>query len=81
VIYNLVDQQRQVRRRLGVPYSAVKAIFKVKTWDSRGSEPGHAFSQVARILSERDIANRVERAGRTAPRRRRQPLLDRTRRK
>lgn len=80
VIYNLVDPQRQVRRRLGVPYSAVKAIFKVKTWDSRDSEPGHTFSQVARILSERDIANRVERAGRTAPRPRRQPLLDRTKR-
>lgn len=81
VIYNLVDPERRVRRRLGVPYTAVKAIFKVKTWDSRGAEPGHTFSQVARILSERDIANRLERTGPTAPRPRRQPLLDRTRRK
>jgi hypothetical protein len=78
VIYNLVDPQRMVRRRLGVPYTAVKAIFKVKTWDSRGAEPGHTFSQVARILSDRDVANRVERAGRTVPRRRGRPLLDRT---
>ncbi len=78
VIYSLIDPERQVRRRLGVPYTAVKAIFKVKTWDSRGEDPGHTFSQVVRILSERDLHSREESAGRTRARRRRQPLLDRT---
>lgn len=78
VIYNLVDPARNVRRRLGVPYTAVKAIFKVKSWDSRGAEPGHTFSQVARILSERDVVERTERAGKTSARLRKQPLLDRT---
>ena len=78
VIYTLVDPDRLVRRRLGVPYSSVKAIFKVKTWDSRGQQPGHTFSQVARILSERDVVTRTERAGKTRARRRSQPLLDRT---
>jgi hypothetical protein len=81
VIYKLVDPERRVRRRLGVPYTAVKAIFKVRSWDSRGELPGHTFSQVARILSERDVNSRAERAGKTPPtkpRKRRQPLLDRT---
>ena len=78
VIYNLVDPDRQVRRRLGVPYTSVKAIFKVKAWDSRGEEPGHTFSQVARILSERDVHAREDRAGKGKSRKRRQPLLDRT---
>ena len=78
VIYNLVDPERRVRRRLGVPYTAVKAIFKVKAWDSRVELPGHTFSQVARILSERDIQARSERHGRANPPRRKQPLLDRT---
>ena len=74
VIYNLVDPERRVRRRLGVPYTAVKAIFKVKAWDSRGDQPGHTFSQIARILSDRDIQSR----GRSSAPKRRQPLLDRT---
>ncbi|HEY8740022.1 MAG TPA: hypothetical protein VIN56_05485 [Candidatus Dormibacteraeota bacterium] len=78
VIYNLVDPERRVRRRLGVPYTAVKAIFKVKTWDSRGQEPEQTFSQVVRILSGRDLVARTERAGKTAARLRKQPLLDRT---
>jgi len=78
VIYNLVDPERRVRRRLGVPYTAVKAIFKVKSWDSRGEQPGHTFSQIARILSERDIQSRSERRGRPNVPKRRQPLLERT---
>jgi hypothetical protein len=78
VIYNLVDPERRVRRRLGVPYTAVKAIFKVKSWDSRGEQPGHTFSQVARILSERDVQERQGRRGGAGKARRRQPLLDRT---
>lgn len=36
VIYTLVEPNRKVRRRIGVPYTAVKAIFKVKAWDGRG---------------------------------------------
>jgi hypothetical protein len=78
VIYNLVEPDRLVRRRLGVPYTAVKAIFKVKTWDSRGEQPGHTFSQVARILSERDLHVREDRAGKGKTPKRQQPLLDRT---
>ncbi|MFN2466393.1 MAG: hypothetical protein ABR598_09045 [Candidatus Dormibacteria bacterium] len=78
VIYSLVDPTRSVRRRLGVPYTAVKAIFKVKSWDSRGQEPGHTYSQVVRILSEREVVARTERAGKGVPKKRRQPLLERT---
>jgi hypothetical protein len=78
VIYDLVDPVSHVRRRLGVPYSSVKAIFKVMAWDSRGEQPGHTFSQVARILSERDVHSREDRAGKTRQRQRKQPLLDRT---
>lgn len=61
-----------------VPYSAVKAIFKVKAWDSRGDQPGHTFSHVARILSERDLISREDRAGKSKVCSRKQPLLDRT---
>lgn len=38
VILTLVDPKRKDRRKIGVPYSSVKAIFKVKTWDSRADE-------------------------------------------
>ncbi|MFN2463845.1 MAG: hypothetical protein ABR573_08100 [Candidatus Dormibacteria bacterium] len=79
VIYNLVDPEHRVRRRLGVPYTAVKAIFKVKAWDSRGDRSGQTFAQLARILSDRDVQSRKQRRGQTALPKRRQPLLDRTR--
>jgi len=77
VIYSLVDPERQVRRRLGVPYTAVKAIFKVKAWDSRGEETEDAFWQVARILSERDVHARLK-PDEQVTEQRPQPLLDRT---
>ena len=80
VIYTLVDPDRRVRRRIGIPYTAVKAIFRVQRWDSRGLRTGLTYERVAQILARRVDAARVERAGgRAAPRHRRQPLLDRTR--
>ena len=79
IIYSLVDPERQVRRQMGVPYSAVKAIFRVKSWDSRGRPESKTFARVAKILAEREGQARAERAGQAAPRRRRTPLMDRTR--
>jgi hypothetical protein len=36
VIYTLIEPGRRSRRRIGVPFTAVKAIFKVKDWEGRG---------------------------------------------
>lgn len=78
IIYTLVDPDRRVRRKIGVPYTAVKAIFKVKRWDGRGKDQGPTFARVARILAEREKQERAERVGKVAPRPRRTPLLDRS---
>ena len=37
VIYTLVEPKGKVRRRIGVPYTAVKAIFKVKDWNGKAT--------------------------------------------
>ena len=37
VIYTLVEPKGKVRRRIGVPYTAVKAIFKVKDWNGKAA--------------------------------------------
>jgi len=81
VIYTLVDPERRVRRRIGIPYTSVKAIFRVQQWDSRGRRTALTYQRVAQILARRDDAARVERAGPRAAgqRTRRRPLLDRTR--
>ena len=80
VIYTLVDPERKMRRRVGVPYSSVKAIFKVQRWDSRGRQRTLTYDRVAQILARREETARVERAGGTpAPRARSRPLLDRAR--
>ncbi|HEV3234703.1 MAG TPA: hypothetical protein VG329_09170 [Candidatus Dormibacteraeota bacterium] len=75
IIYSLVDQERRVRRRIGVPYTSVKAIFRVKRWDSRGKTPGKTFARVAKILAER------ERGDAAAAQPRRTPILERAARK
>jgi len=80
VIYTLIDPERQMQRRVGVPYSAVKAIFKVRQWDSRRPEATEAFVKVAKILARREETARAERAGKTPAPRRRRPLLERTHR-
>jgi hypothetical protein len=45
-------------RTLGIPYSSLKGVFKLRQWDSRpvGSRSGADahVNQVARILAERD---------------------------
>ena len=80
IIYSLVDPERRVRRRIGVPYSSVKAIFKVKRWDSRGSKPSQTFTRVAKILADREGEARASGTDASAiPRRR--PILDRARKK
>jgi len=79
VIYTLVDPRRQVRRRIGVPYSSVKAIFKVRRWDSRDKAKTLTAENVAGILAQREDTARAKRAGKPASKRRPQPLLDRTR--
>ncbi len=48
VIYDLIEPGRHMHRRIGVPYSAVKAIFKVKDWDGRGkASPRRAKAKAA----------------------------------
>jgi hypothetical protein len=78
IIYTLIDPARRVRRRIGIPYSAVKAIFKVQRWDSRGRQ-GLTYGKVARILAQREGAARGEKAGKPQARPRRRPLLERAR--
>jgi hypothetical protein len=77
IIYTLIDPNRHVRRQLGVPYSAVKAIFKVKQWDSRG-KPQRSGDKVAKILASRELQARADRIGTGGPVKRKTPLLDRT---
>jgi hypothetical protein len=79
IIYSLIDPERQVQRRIGVPYSAVKAIFKVRKWDSRRPDAGDSFVKVAKILARREESARAERAGKPSGPKRRRPLLERTR--
>ena len=80
IIYTLVDPARKVRRRIGVPYTSIKAIFHVQTWDSRARQRVLTYDRVAKILARREETARVERAGaKEAPRTRRKPLLDRAR--
>ncbi|MEA2647376.1 MAG: hypothetical protein QOE92_2459 [Chloroflexota bacterium] len=81
IIYSLLDPDRMVRRRIGVPYSAVKAIFKVKRWDSRGAQPSPTFARVAKILAERESRERLGKVGKTPATPRRTPLLDRSSRR
>ncbi len=45
VIYNLIEPARKAQRRIGVPYTAVKAIFKVKQWEGRGKSKPRASSR------------------------------------
>src|SRR5258708_3752191 len=44
VIYSLLEPERKEQRRIGVPYTAVKAIFKVKQWEGRGKSKPRAAS-------------------------------------
>ena len=64
-------------RTLGIPYSSLKGVFKLRQWDSRpvgarsGADP--RVNQVARILAERDGG------GMAAPPNERLPLISRVR--
>ena len=80
VIYTLWDPEQKVQRQIGVPYSAVKAIFKVKRWDSRARSQDEGYRKLAHILSEREEKARGTRGGEARVVRRRTPLLDRTER-
>ena len=79
IIYRLVDPERKVRREIAIPYTSVKAIFKVKRWDSRSKEAQP--TSIARILAQRQQQTVSQRSGRTAHRARKTPLLDRSRRR
>jgi hypothetical protein len=78
IIYTLWDAENMIRRQIGIPYNSVKAIFKVRRWDSRAKSEGPTYARVARILSDREDHERAERAGRPTARKRKTPLLDRT---
>lgn len=78
IIYTLWDAEKMIRRQIGIPYNSVKAIFKVRRWDSRQPTEGPTYARVAKILSDREDNERAERAGRSTARKRKTPLLDRT---
>lgn len=67
-------------RILGIPYSSLKGVFKLRQWDSRpvGARSGSdsRLDQVARILAEREGGGGGGGASPTDPR---QPLISRVR--
>ncbi len=79
-LWRVVEPGSDEMRTLGIPYSALKGIYRVRQWDSRSpadrraGDPDARADQLTRILAERD-----ERAG-AEPRRQPQPLMRRVRR-
>ncbi len=57
-LWRAVEPGSPEMRILGIPYSSLKGVFKLRQWDSRpvGARSGAAahLNQVARILAERD---------------------------
>jgi hypothetical protein len=67
VIYNLIEPQRKEQRRIGVPYTAVKAIFKVKQWEGRGKAKPRSASGKPRAAGGKSngagVKSRAKKAG------------------
>jgi len=72
VIYSLIEPQRKRQRRIGVPYTAVKAIFKVKQWEGRGKSKPRAGSGKPSAAGGKSkaasVKSRAKKAGSTKPR-------------
>jgi hypothetical protein len=63
VIYNLIEPVRGAQRRIGVPYTAVKAIFKVREWEGRGkSKPRGSNRKPGAASPKPKAASRMPRA-------------------
>jgi hypothetical protein len=75
-LWRAVEPGATEMRSLGIPYSSLKGVFKLRQWDSRPvgarSGPDAHLDQMARILAERD-------GGAAAPAPPRHPLIDRVR--
>jgi hypothetical protein len=76
-LWRAVEPGGTEMRTLGIPYSALKGVFKLRQWDSRpiGARSGADahLDQVARILAERDGS------GTASPTASRRPLINRVR--
>jgi hypothetical protein len=76
-LWTAVEPGSPEMRTLGIPYSSLKGVFKLRQWDSRpvGARSGvdAHLNQVARILAERDGG------GTASPPADRQPLISRVR--
>ena len=61
-VWRLVERNSDELRTLGVPYSALKAVFRVRVWDSRPASARAAraagvtppLAAVVRVLAERE---------------------------
>jgi hypothetical protein len=82
-IWRMVERNSDELRTLAIPYSALKAVFRVRVWDSRSMgeraarEAGVSphLDTVVRVLAEREM-----RAGGRMPREEEAPLISRMRR-
>jgi len=77
-VWDVVEPEAQMVRTIGIPYAALKGVFRIRQWDSR--PPGERdedarLDQLARILAERETT-----ANGAAPAPHRRALLARMRR-
>jgi hypothetical protein len=76
-VWRVVEPGSGELRTLGIPYPALKGVYRIRQWDSRPLSERSAdgrFDHFARILAEREISETTE----SAPQRR--ALLSRIRR-
>jgi hypothetical protein len=77
-LWRIVEPDASELVTVAIPYSALKAVYHVRQWDSRSPaqrDEGGRLDQLARVLAERDAV-----AGGTQPAPRRRALLARMRR-
>lgn len=58
-VWDVVEPGAGVVRTIGIPYAALKGVFRIRQWDSRPfGERGEEdqLDQLARVLSERETA-------------------------
>jgi hypothetical protein len=58
-VWDVVEPDADVVRTIGIPYAALKGVFRIRQWDSRPfGERGDEdhLDQLARVLSERETA-------------------------
>jgi hypothetical protein len=75
-IWPIVEPGSDELRTLAIPYSSLKGIFRLRSWDTRtggGGGDAHGLQQTVRILAEREVRSFGQRERRGAT------LLDRLR--